>query len=95
VQPPPLAEQLEVVFEERVPVLSVALGDPGELVERSHGERMLVTSIVTTVRDAVRAAEGGVDVVVAQGAEAGGHPSAVELGPGGEVPLVGTLALVP
>ena len=93
--PPLLEEQLEVVFEERVPVLSVALGDGGELVERAHGEGMLVTSMVTTVGDAVRAADGGVDVVVAQGAEAGGHRSVVELGPEGEVPLVGTLALVP
>jgi nitronate monooxygenase len=90
-----LEEQIGAVFEERVPVLSVALGDPGELVERAHGEGMLVTSMVTTVGDAVRAVEGGVDVVVAQGAEAGGHRSVVELGPGGEVPLVGTLALVP
>jgi nitronate monooxygenase len=90
-----LEEQLEVVFEEGVPVLSVALGDPGELVERAHGEGMLVMSMVGTVEDAVRDAEGGVDVVVAQGAEAGGHRSTVELGPDGEVPLVGTLALVP
>ena len=52
-------------------------------------------SMVTTVGDAVRAAEGGVNVVVAQGAEAGGHRSVVELGPGGKAPLVGTLALVP
>ena len=95
VPPPPLEDQLEVVFEERVPVLSLALGDPGELVERAHAEGMLVVSMVTTVGDAVRAAEGGVDVVVAQGAEAGGHRSVVELGSGGEVPLVGTLALVP
>ena len=93
--PPPLEDQLEVVFDERVPVLSLALGDPGELVERAHAEGMLVVSMVTTVGDAVRAAEGGVDVVVAQGAEAGGHRSVVELGSGGEVPLVGTLALVP
>jgi nitronate monooxygenase len=95
VPPPPLEDQLEVVFEERVPVLSLALGDPGELVERAHAEGMLVVSMVTTVGDAVRAAEGGMDVVVAQGAEAGGHRSVVELGSGGEVPLVGTLALVP
>ena len=94
-QPPPLEEQLEVVLEEEVPVLSVALGDPGELVERAHGEGMLVVSMVGTVEDAVRDAEAGADVVVAQGAEAGGHRSTVELGPGGEVPLVGTLALVP
>ena len=90
-----LEEQIEVVFEERVPVLSVALGDPGELVGRAHEEDMLVASMVTTVEEAVRAAEGGVDVVVAQGAEAGGHRSTVELGSDGEPPLVGTLALVP
>jgi nitronate monooxygenase len=90
-----LEEQLEVVFEERVPMLSVALGDPGDLVGRAHEEDMLVTSMVTTVEEAVRAAEGGVDLVVAQGAEAGGHRSTVELGPDGEPPLVGTLALVP
>jgi nitronate monooxygenase len=37
----------------------------------------------------------GVDVVVAQGGEAGGHRSALGLGPDDEPPLVGTLALVP
>lgn len=93
--PSPLSEQLEIVFEERVPVLGVALGDPGELVERAHDEGALVSAMVTTAEEAVRVAERGVDVVVAQGAEAGGHRSTFEVGPGGEVPLVGTMALVP
>jgi nitronate monooxygenase len=93
--PSPLAEQLEIVFEERVPVLSVALGDPGELVDRAHEEGALVSAMVTTVEEAVRVTERGVDVVIAQGAEAGGHRSTFEVGPGGEAPLVGTMALVP
>jgi nitronate monooxygenase len=93
--PSPLEEQLEVIFEERVPVLSVALGDPDELVGRAHEEGMLVMSMVATVADAVRAAEGGVDVVVAQGSEAGGHRSTFELDPDDDPPLVGTLALIP
>jgi nitronate monooxygenase len=93
--PSPLPEQLEIVFEERVPVLGVALGDPGGLTERAHAEDMLVVSMVTTVDEAVRVVEGGVDVVIAQGAEAGGHRSTFDLDPGGEVPLVGTMALVP
>jgi nitronate monooxygenase len=75
--------------------LSVALGDPGELVERAHEEGALVSAMVTTVEEAVRVVERGVDVVVAQGAEAGGHRSTFEVGPGGDVPLVGTMALVP
>lgn len=93
--PSPLAEQLEVLFEERVPVLSFALGDPGDLVARVHEEDMLVMAMVTTVEEAELVTERGADIVVAQGAEAGGHRSTFELGPGGEVPLVGTLALIP
>lgn len=93
--PSQLPEQLEVVFEERVPVLSVALGDPVSLVERAHSEGMLLKATATTVEEAVLVAERGADVVVAQGAEAGGHRSTFEVGPNGEVPLVGTMALVP
>ena len=51
--------------------------------------------MVTTVEEAVLAAQGGADLVVAQGAEAGGHRSTFEVGADDEVPLVGTLALVP
>jgi nitronate monooxygenase len=93
--PSPLGKQLEVVFEEGVPVLSTALGDPTSLVDDAHAAGCRVTAMVTTVQEAVLAAEGGVDVVVAQGAEAGGHRSTFELGSDGEVPLVGTLALIP
>ena len=90
-----LSEQLEIVFEERVPVLSTGLGNPGDLIERAHAEGMLVVSMVTTVEEAILVVERGADVVVAQGAEAGGHRSTFELGPGEEAPLVGALALVP
>lgn len=90
-----LPQQLEVVFEERVAVLSVALGDPGDLVQRAHSEGMLFKATATTVEEAVVLAERGADLVVAQGAEAGGHRSDFKVGPGGEVPLVGTIALVP
>ena len=93
--PSPLTEQLEVVFEEGVPVLSTGLGDPTSLVGDAHAAGCRVTAMVTTVEEAVLVTEGGADIVVAQGAEAGGHRSTFELDPDGEVPLVGTLALVP
>jgi nitronate monooxygenase len=91
----PLQDQLEVVFGEQVPVLGTALGDPGELVERSHEEGMLVMAMAATVEEAMLVTERGADVVVAQGAEAGGHRSTFELGLDGQAPLVGTMALVP
>lgn len=90
-----LSEQLQVVFEEQVPVLSTGLGDPSELVEQAREAGALVMAMVTTVEEAVRVVKGGANVVVAQGAEAGGHRGTFEIGPGGEVPMVGTLALVP
>jgi len=91
----PLQEQLEVIFEEGVPVLSLAMGDPGELFKRAHEEGMRTIVMVTSIKEAVLVAERGADVVVAQGAEAGGHRATFELGPDGEGQLVGTMALVP
>ncbi len=95
-QPPvALGEQLEVVFAERAPILSFALGDPGPIVERAHMAGCRVMAAVTTVAEAQQVAAEGVDAVVAQGAEAGGHQSSFAPGSRGDVPLVGTLALVP
>lgn len=51
--------------------------------------------MVTRVEEAMLVTEHEADVVVAQGAEAGGHRSTFELGPDGEGQLVGTMALVP
>ena len=65
-------------------VVSFALGDPGELVERAHGAGAIFVQQVHTVEQAHAAAEGGVDVIIAQGGEAGGFGS-----------TIGTLALVP
>jgi len=67
---------LEVMISERVPVFSSGLGVPEpSLVERFHSVGTKVLTMVATVDDAVLAADHGVDVVIAQGSEAGGHRS--------------------
>ncbi len=53
--------------------ISLAGGDPGEFVERAHDLGILVIHQIHTVRQAEQAAERGVDVIIAQGSEAGGH----------------------
>lgn len=93
--PSPIQDLMTIVFEERVPVLSLGLGDPGRFVEPAHEQGAQVMVMVSTVAEAIRAAECGVDVIAAQGAEAGGHRSNFTLGMDGDVPMVGTLALVP
>lgn len=65
-------------------MISFHLGDPRELVRRAHDAGILWMQQVMDVAQARQAVERGVDVIVAQGGEAGGH--------GG---FVGTMALVP
>ena len=95
VPPSQLAEQIDVVLSERVPMLSFALGDPAPFVAAAHEAGADVCAMVTTVEEAVRVVDGGVDLVVAQGAEAGGHRSTFDLSGDRDGALVGTLALVP
>src|SRR5215831_16522656 len=89
-------EAIEVILEERVPVLSSALGIPDVALVRRCWERgVKVVVMVATVEDARRAAGIGADVVIAQGSEAGGHRSTGAKGPSPETASVGTLALLP
>jgi nitronate monooxygenase/enoyl-[acyl-carrier protein] reductase II len=67
------AEAFHYTLEARPAVISFALGDPGDLVRQAHEVGSLVMLQVTTVAQAVQAAERGVDVIVAQGGEAGGY----------------------
>ena len=77
-------EVFQMTLDARPPVISFALGDPGDLVTRAHEAGSLVMHQVTTVAQAIQAAERGVDVIVAQGTEGGGY-----------VGEVATMALVP
>ena len=90
-----LSEQIAVVLDERVPILSFALGNPKSFVGEAHSRGIKVIAMVTTVDEAKEVIAGGTDVVVAQGGEAGGHRSTFKLDENGDAQLVGTMALVP
>ena len=76
----------QATLEAKPAAVSFALGDPGDLVERAHDAGAKVIHQVHTVSQARDAAKRGVDVIIAQGSEAGGQGMA-----GG----VGAMALVP
>lgn len=91
-----IAAQLDVLVEARVPVFSVGLGDPGpELSARCHEAGIVVMAMAATSLDARRLEASGVDVIVAQGAEAGGHRSTWVKPASPQLAAVGTMALVP
>ena len=75
--------QMEVVIEEKVPVFASGLGSPDQWMDRLHANGIFVLSLVGNVRNALRVADSGVDAIVAQGTEAGGHTG-----------HIGTLALL-
>ncbi len=86
----------EVILEERVPVWSIGLGDPGsEMIRRCRERGVKVVAMVCTLDDARAVARSGVDVIVAQGGEAGGHRSTWIKGSSREAATIGTMALVP
>lgn len=99
-RPPRFPDTVEAVFEtileERVPVWSIGLGDPGrERVRRCHERGIRVIAMACTVEDARALAASGVDAIVAQGAEAGGHRSTWVKPRSLQRAAIGTLALVP
>ncbi len=74
---PNTEELMDIIFEEKVPVFVSGLGTPGPWVQRMHEQGMKIVALVGNVRHARRCAEDGVDIIVAQGHEAGGHTGRV------------------
>lgn len=95
--PPDLIpDTLQVIIDERVPVFSVALGNPGaEMVAECHRREIRVIAMVTTVEDARTVEATGLDAVVAQGGEAGGHRAHFEKPHSPDTGTVGALTLIP
>jgi NAD(P)H-dependent flavin oxidoreductase YrpB (nitropropane dioxygenase family) len=69
----PVEEHVNVCVEERVPVISFFWGDPSPYVETAHAAGLKVIDQVGSVEAAKRSAGAGVDAIIAQGVEAGGH----------------------
>src|SRR3954463_6225080 len=81
----PQEERLAVCLDEGVPIISFFWRDPGPLVTRAKAGGAIVLHTIGSAEDAKRAVDSGVDIIVAQGWEAGGHVRG----------MVATLPLVP
>jgi NAD(P)H-dependent flavin oxidoreductase YrpB (nitropropane dioxygenase family) len=69
---------LDVAFEHDIRLIASALGPPpADLVERAHDRDVVVAALAGTTQHARRHAAAGVDLIVAQGTEAGGHTGEV------------------
>jgi nitronate monooxygenase len=90
----PFADQLPAVLESGASVFSFTSGiPPGDALAAIRGRGMLLAGTATTVDEARALEDAGVDAVVAQGSEAGGHRGT--FAGAFEMAMVGTMALVP
>ncbi len=94
---PDLESRLGVTIDQGVRVVSFAGPPTAQLVERLHREHVITIATVGARRHAEKVADLGVDIVIAQGGEGGGHTGSVPtslLTPqvvdavGGRVPVV-------
>jgi NAD(P)H-dependent flavin oxidoreductase YrpB (nitropropane dioxygenase family) len=81
----PQEERLAACLDEGVAIISFFWRDPASLVPRAKAGGAIVLHTVGSADEAKRAVDGGVDIVVAQGWEAGGHVRG----------MVATMPLVP
>jgi NAD(P)H-dependent flavin oxidoreductase YrpB (nitropropane dioxygenase family) len=77
-------ESIQVCIEEKVPLFCAGLGNPGFMAAEAHAAGMKVLGITGNSKNARRMAQSGIDLLVAQGHEGGGHTG-----------RIGTMALLP
>ncbi len=76
-QPESLTASVEVIIKGGARAFIAGLGVPLPIIARLKDAGLVVMSMAGSVRHAVKAAEAGCDVIIAQGTEAGGHTGTV------------------
>ena len=65
--------KFDVLIEERVPIFASGMGSPAFALERLHEAGIKVWGLIGLARQAARELEQGLDLIVAQGQDSGGH----------------------
>ncbi len=76
----PYTEQLiELAIEERIPIVSLSAGNPAPFLSKLQEAGIRTIGVVASVKQAIKAEQAGVDILVAEGVEAAGINSPLEL----------------
>jgi enoyl-[acyl-carrier protein] reductase II len=70
---PSIEEHMAVIMEEKVPIVFTSAGNPTTWTGRLKEAGIRVVHVVSSVKFALKAEAAGVDAIVAEGFEAGGH----------------------
>jgi nitronate monooxygenase len=87
-------DMIQIVIEEKVPVCSFTFGLPSkEVIRELQAHNIILLGTATTVREAIEAEKSGMDAVIVQGSEAGGHRG--NFISGDKESLIGLMSLIP
>jgi len=70
---PNLEELMEIIISEKVPIVFTSAGNPAVWTQKLKSAGIVVVHVVPSVKFAKKAEQAGVDAIVAEGFEAGGH----------------------
>ena len=70
---PDIDQHIQTIIENKVPIVFTSAGNPKTWTETLKKEGITVVHVVSSAKFALKSEEAGVDAVVAEGFEAGGH----------------------
>ena len=70
---PNIEEHIQTILKHKVPIVFTSAGNPKTYTERLKKEGIKVVHVVSSLKFALKAQQAGVDAIVAEGFEAGGH----------------------
>jgi enoyl-[acyl-carrier protein] reductase II len=92
---PNIQEIIDILIEEEVPIVFTSAGNPKTYTQKLKSHGITVVHVVSSVKFALKAQEAGVDAVVAEGFEAGGHNGREETTTFTLIPMVKEQIAVP
>lgn len=70
---PDIDKHIETIIKHKVPIVFTSAGNPKTWTEKLKAEGIVVVHVVSSLKFALKAEAAGVDAIVAEGFEAGGH----------------------
>lgn len=70
---PDIEKHIQIIIEEKVPIVFTSAGNPSTWTKHLKAEGITVVHVVSNTKFAIKCQECGVDAIVAEGFEAGGH----------------------
>ena len=90
-----IEEQIEVIIRNSVPIVFTSAGNPLIWTAKLKQHGIIVAHVISSVKFALKAQKSGVDVIVAEGFEAGGHNGREETTTMVLIPLVDKVVELP